>query len=597
MNSPCEDDCDCQSTVDRVSRTLSAGLARRDFLRLLGASGLASLALRPSDYAMAGPFTREDFENFVPSDKRLTSEWVKSLTTRGEQTVYRGTDLEKIGMPIGGICAGQLYLGGDGKLWHWDIFNHALATGAEHYAHPMRPSSPLDQGFALRVKTGGKTNQRAMDAGHWKDVSFTGEYPIGYVTYADADCPVSVSLEAFSPFIPLNVDDSSLPATVLQFTLENYGTAEVEGELAGWLENAVCLHSARKHQGVRRNRVVREPELIFLACSAEARPTAPESSTRPDITFDDFETETYTNWTVKGTAFGSGPVEAAKMPAYQGDVGAQGTRLADSHATAPGHSASEKDAATGRLTSRSFVIERHYICFLIRGGNHEGKTCINLLVDGKVILSATGPNDNRLQRRSWDVRQWAGQTANFEIVDEWTGSWGNIGVDDIVFSDHPSVPPGPLEEEEDFGTMGLALLDAQPDDLANASVVTEGVPPGSTPSAVTETAAKNFGEKLVGLLARKFKLAPKESVKVTFLISWFMPNLKMNRLPPGRFYATKFDSAYAVASHLAKNFDRLVAQTRLWHDTWYVTRRLPYWFLDRTLLNVSTLATRDLLSV
>ena len=93
---------------------------------------------------------------------------MKALTTRGTRTVYRGAALANIGMPIGGLCAGQLYLGGDGKLWHWDIFNRHVGTGAEHYAKPMKASSPLDQGFALRVITSGKTQERAMDAAHWR---------------------------------------------------------------------------------------------------------------------------------------------------------------------------------------------------------------------------------------------------------------------------------------------------------------------------------------------------------------------------------------------------------------------------------------------
>ena len=72
---------------------------------------------------MAGPFTREDFDHLVPADKKLSPDWVKSLFARGTPEVLRGSELKFVGMPVGGIGAGQLYLGGDGRLWHWDIFN------------------------------------------------------------------------------------------------------------------------------------------------------------------------------------------------------------------------------------------------------------------------------------------------------------------------------------------------------------------------------------------------------------------------------------------------------------------------------------------
>ena len=64
----------------------------------------------------------------------------------------------------------------------------------------------------------------------------------------------------------------------------------------------------------------------------------------------------------------------------------------------------------GTLTSKPFVLERDFITFLIGGGNHPGKTCLNLLVDGKVVASATGRNDNRMRLECFDVTAFAGKT-------------------------------------------------------------------------------------------------------------------------------------------------------------------------------------------
>jgi len=554
---------------------------RREFLQVAGLA--AAAAWFGPEAAVAGPFEVADFEKLVPRDKKLTPEWVKSLFERGVPAVYRGEELRHVGMPVGGICAGQLYLGGDGRLWHWDLFNQQIHTGSEHYANPMVPASPVEQGLALKVTSGGKTEVRALDGSGFQEVTFRGEYPIGIVDYRDPALPVSVRLEAFSPFIPLSAEDSSLPATLLEVTVKNLGATQVECELAGWLENAVCLHSG---QPKPVSQVLKPAaNLTFLEHSVQARTESEEKTSRPDILFEDFEKETYEGWTAAGTAFGSGPVEMRKMAAYQGDVGGRGKRVVNTHNVRQGEDVLRGDAHLGTLTSKPFVIERNFIKFLIGGGAHQGRTCMNLLVEGQVVRSATGANDNRMKPAAFDVRSWAGRKAQLQIVDQEGGGWGNIGIDEIVFSDTPAQPELPLPERLDFGTMGLAWLGPQEGVTAIASIGA-----GKLPEAAFAPAGDVPRPKPVGALVHRFALVPGQQETFTLAIAWHFPNLRLPRGLSGRHYAARFTSAGDVAVHLAKNHQALAAQTRLWRDTWYDST-LPYWLLDRTLANASILAT------
>ncbi|MEI6107866.1 MAG: GH116 family glycosyl-hydrolase, partial [Opitutae bacterium] len=251
-------------------------LPRRDFLKR-AATGVALLAVRPWP-AMAGPFEAYDFSKLVPTDKKLQPAWVEALFARGTPGVLHGSDLRFVGMPVGGIGAGQLYLGGDGRLWHWDIFNRVENSGTSgpHYAQPLLPSSPLRQVFSLTIGP----DTRTLDHTGFAAITFRGEYPIGRVEYADPGVPVTVQLEAFSPFIPLNTDDSSLPATILEYTLRNISAAPVQATIAGELENGVCLNN-RWLDGILRNEVIREPGLTILCCSAEKAAAEPGRSYTP----------------------------------------------------------------------------------------------------------------------------------------------------------------------------------------------------------------------------------------------------------------------------------------------------------------------------
>lgn len=150
--------------------------------------------------------------------------------------------------------------------------------------------------------------------------------------------------------------------------------------------------------------------------------------------FSDFESGVYGNWNVEGTAFGDHPQSAKTIASYQGDVNHVGTFFVNSHNIRKADDDSPKgDVLTGKLTSPKFKIDFDEIEFLIGGGAHAGKTCVNLVVDDKVVLSATGKNDNRMFLHSWDVRPYVGQQATIQIVDSHQGGWGNIGADEFAF--------------------------------------------------------------------------------------------------------------------------------------------------------------------
>ena len=145
----------------------------------------------------------------------------------------------------------------------------------------------------------------------------------------------------------------------------------------------------------------------------------------------DFDGEDYEDWQVEGTAFGTGPARGT-LPGQMEVTGFLGAGLVNSFVGG--------DGSTGTLTSPAFVIERRYIQFLIGGGNHPNQTCLNLIVDGRVVRTATGPNDQpggteRLEWAQWDVSDLVGKTAILKIEDRATGGWGHINIDHIIQTD------------------------------------------------------------------------------------------------------------------------------------------------------------------
>jgi len=106
----------------------------------------------------------EQAGHLVPVDKKLSQDAMQQLFERGRREVYSGEELDTIGMPIGGVAAGQLYLRGDGTLGLWQIFNKHIFSGygLECY-RTYKPDSPVDSGFAVIAEQDGKTFAKTLD--------------------------------------------------------------------------------------------------------------------------------------------------------------------------------------------------------------------------------------------------------------------------------------------------------------------------------------------------------------------------------------------------------------------------------------------------
>jgi len=141
--------------------------------------------------------------------------------------------------------------------------------------------------------------------------------------------------------------------------------------------------------------------------------------------FADFERGTYEGWTIEGDCFGERPATGM----FKGQWPVRGWRGKFFVNTFQAD-----DRKTGKATSQPFHITKRYIHFLIGGGRHPGRCCLNLLVDGKVVESATGRDSEELAPERWDVEKWEGRDAILEIDDTEQGGWGHVLVDQIVFS-------------------------------------------------------------------------------------------------------------------------------------------------------------------
>jgi uncharacterized protein (DUF608 family) len=141
--------------------------------------------------------------------------------------VYSSQDQLKSGMPLGGIGAGKIELMPTGVFNAFTFQNNwsKPITGQEDY--------PGVLGFhlALSVEYGNSQglSKKALflqtipirDFPTVKNIRFEGVFPRATLVYEEPGLGLQVSLEAFSPWIPMDVKHSSLPAVFFTLKIKN----------------------------------------------------------------------------------------------------------------------------------------------------------------------------------------------------------------------------------------------------------------------------------------------------------------------------------------------------------------------------------------
>ena len=197
-----------------------------------------------------------------------------------------------------------------------------------------------------------------------------------------------------------------MPMTVLRYTVTNTSDKEATVTLNSRLQNPVFLELRDDVSAKSRNKIVNDNGNTSVFYDVVENKVV-NNKIVPFDSFNDFK-----NWTIKGNAFGKAPVSGT-VERQSAISGQKGTFLNSFHGA---------DSSIGEALSKEFTITQNNINFLI-GGGASNKTAFQLLINGKVVASASGKNNEHLKATNWDVSKYKGQKAQFRVVDNNSGGW------------------------------------------------------------------------------------------------------------------------------------------------------------------------------
>ncbi|MBR6052109.1 MAG: hypothetical protein IKP68_13030 [Clostridia bacterium] len=153
---------------------------------------------------------------------------------------YSGEYLSEISFPLGGVGTGCIGIAGNGGFVDFEIFNRpnkgSRIQGTTFFAICAKyPDGKIDARVILgdtdkdlsgRYNGGsgfghGPSADTMCGLPHFSSVTFDGRFPTAELTFSDETFPATVKTTAWSPFIPLDSENSSIPVACFDISIDS----------------------------------------------------------------------------------------------------------------------------------------------------------------------------------------------------------------------------------------------------------------------------------------------------------------------------------------------------------------------------------------
>lgn len=401
---------------------------------------------------------------------------------------YRQEFLDRVAFPIGGIGSGMFCLEGTGAISHVSlrhrpdvmnepyVFAAIYVKGIENGAKVLEGQVPTWKLFGP-VQSGLGRGDKTYGLPRFEEAAFQARFPFATIDLKDKDMPLVAKITGWSPFIPTDADNSSLPVGVLEYQFTNTSDKAIEavfsynaknlidgqGTIQG-VRNGYVLESGSNGSGlaiyVDNDRAVVDhcwfrgawfdPQTVLwdnirygkVVAKEPVKGAVPGASVYVPVALQPGETKTVRVnfcWYLPdsdlsiggarktGKAFTGNPSKGTASGQQQVS-GFAGRQLLNSFDNGG-------DGLTGIIQSPEFTIGNRYLKFLVGGGSQTDRTSVNLVVDGKVVQTAAGRQSEMLNQVVWDLKSFRGKKASIKVIDMDVYPWGHILADQFVLTD------------------------------------------------------------------------------------------------------------------------------------------------------------------